>query len=156
MTNLFTVLGQEQSIGESYARFLHEQGRADAGTYAQGILLYAQAKAAFDGLIEETKSCLTEGIELTEVEGLEKRIEAAVNQRAELTDYVTEKVVGDTRGTKFGLGDLLKPAELLKELINGLQVLWQEYRAVQDTRRTELRQQLDALKWKPFHELTSG
>ncbi len=156
MTNLFTVLGQEQSTGESYGRFLHAHGRADPGVYAQGILLYAQAKAAFDGLIEETKGYLTEGIALSEVEGLNVKIDAAVKRRSEFTDYVTDQVLGDTRGTRFGLGDLLKPAELFKALLDGLQVLWQEYRTVQDTRRTALRQQLDELKWRAFDELTSA
>ncbi len=155
MTHLFSVLGQEQSTGESYARFLHAHGRADPGIYAQGILLYAQAKAAFDGLIEETKGYLTEGIALDEVEGLNMKIDAAVKRRSEFTNYVTDTVVGDTPGTKFGLGDLLKPAELFTALIEGLQVLWDEYRAVQDTRRSELRQQLDELKWQPFDKLTS-
>ena len=143
-------------MGESYARFLHEHGRDKAGTYAQGILLYAQAKAAFDGIIEEAKGYLTEGVMLADVEGLEDRIQAAVNRRTEFTDYVTEKVVGEMTGTKFAIGDLLKPAELLKELVNGLRALWQEYRGVQDTRRKELWQQLDALKWRAFDNLISG
>ena len=98
MTNLFSVLGQEQSTGESYARFLHEHGRANPDVYAQGILLYAQAKAAFDGLIEETKGYLTQDIALAEVEGLELRVQGAVNRRSEFTDYVTEKLVGDASG----------------------------------------------------------
>lgn len=154
MTSFFNVLGQEQSAGESYGRILHEHGRGDPGTYAQGIQLYAQAKAAFDGLIEEGKGYLTEDIALADVQGLDLRVQTAVNRRTEFTDYVREKVLGDAAGTRLGLGDLIKPEALLRELIEGLRGLWQEYRAVQDDRRKELRQQLDALKWRPFHDLT--
>lgn len=49
-----------------------------------------------------------------------------------------------------------EPAELLIELIHGLQTLSREYRDLPDTRCGELRQQLDAPKWRPFQDLANG
>jgi hypothetical protein len=94
MTNLFSVLGREQGLGESDGRILHQQGVSDPGLYAGGIARYAQAKAAFDGLIEETKAHLAEDIDLAEVPGFEARVQGAVNQRTAFTDYVAEKLIG--------------------------------------------------------------
>jgi hypothetical protein len=88
------------------------------------------------------------------VPGFQAQVQGAVNQRTAFTDYVAEKLLGESKGEKFGLGDVLKPTKLLKELIDGLRALWQEYRSVQDDRRETLRQQLEALKWREFHELT--
>jgi hypothetical protein len=76
------------------------EGVSDPGVYFQGILHYAQAKAAFDGLIEEAKAHLAEDIDLAEVPGFAAQLQGAVNQRTAFTDYVAEKLIGDTPGRK--------------------------------------------------------
>jgi hypothetical protein len=153
MDNIFNVLGRERSLAESCARLLNDHGRDNPGVYAQGIMRYAQAKAEFDGLIEETKHYLTEDVELFEVAGLKTQLQTAVDRRTDFTDFVEAQIIGNAAGTKFGLGDLLKPADLLKALTDGLRALWQEYRAVKDTRHKETMKQLEDLKWLPFQDL---
>jgi len=153
MSHLFSILGWEHTMGENHARLLHQYGRADPGSYARGILLYARAQAAFNGLIEEAKSYLTEGIDLAEVEGLDLQIRSAVERRSEFTDFVANQVLTAAAGAKGGIIDLPKPEELFKALVEGLRTLWREHRDLQESRRKELRGQLDALKWRPFEEL---
>ena len=51
-------LRKEQSLAESYAGLLKGVGKPDVATYARGIQRYAEAKAEFDGLIEQLLAAL--------------------------------------------------------------------------------------------------
>jgi hypothetical protein len=153
MSSLFDTLGREQSAGEAHARLLHRHLRAIPADYARGILLYTEAKAAFDGLIEEAKHHLTEGTPLDQVPGFPARVQAAVDHRTAFTDFVRDQVMVLTANTREGLGDLLSPKDLIEAVFNGLLALWRELRAADAARRAQTLSQLDALKWRPFEAL---
>ena len=103
----------DAAIQRSLASIAIEEG-AFSDTPRMTEALSQRLDTAIDGLIEETKHYLTEGVELSEVAGLKTRLQAAVDRRTDFTGFVEAQIVGDAAGTKFALGDLLKPADLLK------------------------------------------
>jgi hypothetical protein len=45
------VLGHERSAAEAYAVLLDTHGKKDMSRYVEGIRLYSEAKADFDGVL---------------------------------------------------------------------------------------------------------
>lgn len=159
MANLFEILAKEQSLGEGHAQLLHAQGRDDPDTYADGVVAYMEAKAAFDAVIEVAANHLIEGRELTEVAGFEAKVQAAVRRRTAFTRLVRERVLGDGAGTKAGLPDLeslLNPAEWVKGLVEAALAVVESLRKAEETRRKETLARLDRLRWRPFEALIRG
>jgi hypothetical protein len=150
--NLFAILAREQSLGESYALILHQRAGADPETYAAGLLAYADAKAAFDALIESAKNHLIEDRELAEIEGFRAKVAAAVTRRLAFTDLVRERLLILDATTK-GIDDVLDPAKWIKAFFDGIRDILKEVRAADETRRRETLTQLDGLKWKTFGDL---
>lgn len=155
IADLFEILGTERALGEGHGRLLQEYGRGNPDVYARGILLYVEAKAAFDGLIESAKHQLSAGRDADAVPDLDLKIRSAVRRRGEFTSLVRDEVLGDTAGARFGLGDILDPVELIAKLIEALTGLAKERREAGDVRRKELLTQLDGLRWLPFEALTA-
>ena len=54
------VLGHERSVAEAYGMLLDTHGKKDMSRYVEGIRLYSEAKADFDGLLEQLKYNLNE------------------------------------------------------------------------------------------------
>jgi hypothetical protein len=153
IADLFEILGTERALAEAHGRLLHEHGRADPALYARGILLYGQAKAAFDGLIESAKHQVTRGKTVDDVPDMDLKVRAAVDRSADFNTFVRDQVLGDIAGTRFGLGDLLEPAKLFASLLEAVTELLKERREAGDVRRKETLTQLDGLKWRPFEAL---
>ena len=55
------VLGHERSVAEAYGMLLDTHGKKDMSRYVEGIRLYSEAKADFDGLLEQLNYNLNEG-----------------------------------------------------------------------------------------------
>ncbi|ETX02573.1 MAG: hypothetical protein ETSY2_35285 [Candidatus Entotheonella gemina] len=147
------VLAREQSQAESYVGLLNTVAKADVPKYARGILLYADAKAEFDGLIEQMKADLTRGRSPDTSSDFQKQLQHAVDRRTVFTTYVSEKIVGDEEGQKGIVTGVATAATLLPLLGKASQTIWKEFRQVSDTRKKEILTQLDGLKWRAFHEI---
>ncbi len=153
----FQVLGEEQSFAEDYVGILKEYGKENFNKYARGIELYAEARNKFNGLIELMKHKLSEGDSFENSPDFDNTLKTAVDKRVSFTNYLSKEIIGDSEGTRGGpmaiIGDVAKLIDSLKGV--GL-AIWQEYRSVNDTRREELLDQLESLKWKSFHEIGGG
>lgn len=150
----FQVLGEEQSMAESYMYLLNEFGKKDLNKYGKGIQLYVNARAKFNGLIELMKHKLSEGEPFDNSPDFDNTLKTAVDKRVSFTTYINEEIIGDSEGKKgFPVAIIGGAAELIKALTEVGKTIWQEYRSVNDTRRKELLEQLEALKWKAFHEI---
>lgn len=76
----------------------------------------------------------------------------AVDRRMSFTTYIKEQILSKHAGEKGLATDITGGAgELITALTGVGKTLWQEYRAVKDTQKKELLDQLEALKWKEFH-----
>ena len=152
------ILAQEQSLAESYAAILKEFGRQDVETYARGIQLYANAKAEYDGLIEQMKHDLTMGKPLDNSSEFKLTLENAADQRIAFTDFVSNNIIGDDpdkRGA-VALAIISTAGELIPALIKAGTGIWNEYRKSNNQQKQEILAQIDALKWKAFHEIGGG
>ena len=150
----FGVIAGEQSLGESYASLLKTVGKEDFQRYADGIRLYANAKAAFDALIEQMHQEIRDGKRPDESDEFRIKLDAAVTRRVAFTKHVEEIVASIAPGTPRAIGDALTaPADLIKAITDSAMPIWKEYRRIKEEDRKNTLSRLDALKWKSFHEI---
>lgn len=153
----FRVLSREQSLAESYVHMLNEFGKNDLNTYAKGIELYSEAKAEFNGLIEFMKNKLIKAEPFDKSPDFHETMKNAVDRRMSFTTYIKEQILSKHAGEKGIATDIMGGAgELITALTGVGKTIWQEYRAVKDSQKKELLDQLDALKWKEFHQIGGG
>jgi len=146
----------EKSAAEQVAVMLKENAANNPSKLARGILLYADAKAAFDGLIEQLEY-ETQGPNSPQASAtFDERLHSAVKKRVAFVSYVVEDVLPPAPpGSKGPLGDIIKGAG---DLVNGLTVagvtIWREVRNVSKEKRDEVRAQLDRQKWREFGQIS--
>jgi hypothetical protein len=148
------VLAREQSAAEQYAVILDRFGKNDTSRYVQGITRYAEAKADFDGLIEALKTDLVEGHSPSSSPKLGEALRAAAEKRIAFTSFVSDQVIGDKEGGKGIIPDVVSAVpDLIKALTDAGISIWREYAAAGKSRRDEIRDELDHLKWQPFADI---
>lgn len=154
----FGFLAKEQSLGENYAVILKDFGKEDLGNYAEGIALYANAKAEYDGLIQQLKYNLKAGRPLDSSSDFQSKLETAADQRVAFTSFVTEKVIsGDpNRKNPAVIAAIAAVPELVDALTKVTNSIWQEYRSVNDAKKREMIEQLESFSWKPFQDIGKG
>ncbi len=75
-------------------------------------------------------------------------LKAAVGKRVSFTNFISKEIIGDREGKKGFLTDIVGDAAKLIEALTGVgKTIWQEHRSAND----KLLDQLESLKWKPFH-----
>jgi hypothetical protein len=151
------VLGQEKTNSEEMARLLHTYARGKASKEAEGIKLYAMARAAFDGLIEELKSDLDRAQSPTASTDLDRVVRAAVDHSHAFAAYVDGVIPqeGRTKGLIDIAGILKGGAELFKSLVDGGLAIWDKFHERDSEQKDRIRTQLDHLRWKSFAEAIS-
>ena len=153
----FRVLGREQSLAESYVHMLNEFGKNDLNTYAKGIELYVEAKAEFNGLIEFMKNKLIKAEPFDKSPDFHETMKNAVDRRMSFTTYIKEQILSKHADEKGFATDIMGgTGELITALTGAGKTIWQEYRVVKDSQKNELLDQLEALKWKAFHQIGGG
>jgi hypothetical protein len=75
-----------------HSQKLHDLGRDDPQTYADGVLAYAEAEATFDALIEKAKHHLIDGRELAEVDVFRAPLQVAVGLRESFSRLVRDRL----------------------------------------------------------------
>lgn len=151
-------LAKEQSLAESYATILKEFGKKDMRVYAQGIELYAKAKAEYDGLIEQLKYNLKAGENLDTSSEFQNKLQTAADRRIAFTVFVSKKVIQSdlNRKNPIAIAAIATVPELIDMLNKVGRSIWQEYCMVVNAQKKEILYQLDELKWKPFQETGNG
>jgi hypothetical protein len=149
---------KEQSLAENYAVILKEFGKEDIKNYAEGIRLYAEGKAEYDGLIEQLQYDLKAGKALDGSAAFQNKLKNAADKRVAFTSFVTDKIIRDDpeRKNPLAIAAIGLAPELIEALTKAGKTIWQEYRNVNKERKQEILDQLDALKWKAFHEIGGG
>jgi hypothetical protein len=142
------VMAREKSLAEQFLVIMNDFGKKDMKQYAQSIVLYAQAKAEFDGLITQLEDQLVQSKPPNESE----KFEAVLDERVAFTSFVTDTIVPHTDTTqKTIVGDFIKGgADLIRALSEAGLSIWHEYRSASDTRRNEIKQELETLRWPQF------
>jgi ABC-type sugar transport system substrate-binding protein len=146
------VMAREKSLAEQFLVIMNDFGKKDMTQYAKGITLYAQAKADFDGLITQLEDQLVQSKPPNESEKFETVLNEAVAKRVAFTSFVTDTIIPRTDTTQKSIvGDFIKGgADLIKALSDAGIAIWHEYRSAGETRRNEIKQELETLRWPQF------
>ena len=94
------VLAREKSLAEQFLVIMNDFGKKDVSEYAQRIVLYAQAKAEFDGLITQLEDRLEQSNPPNESEKFEAVLDEAVAKRVAFTSFVTGTIIRHTDTTQ--------------------------------------------------------
>jgi hypothetical protein len=147
------TLGQERNYAEFGAGIL----KAYADDDIEGQRLYAEAKAAFDGLIELWLTDLAQDSDPALSPAFSQHLSAAVGRRVEFSRHVEEIVKSKLpKGTKPGLADALAkaPGEVIKALVDGGISIWRQWNGAGKEQREQIVDRLEAQRWKPFADIT--
>jgi len=152
------VLAEEQALGEQGALLLDRFGRADVATYAQGVMLYAEAQGAFNGFIEKLKLELTGGSTPGASTAYRQALDRAAGKRQAFIDFVRTAVIAKRpEHEKGGLLSVGKEAgALISALTDSGVKIWEAYRKAGDAQRDAIRAELDAQRWPSFERATGG
>jgi hypothetical protein len=101
-------LKKEQTLAESYAGLLKEYGSTDLRTYARGISLYAEAKAEFDGLIEQMITALHQGKAPDTSEVFQRQLTKAVDRRVVFTSFMVDEILNKIPESERSLAAVLR------------------------------------------------
>jgi len=144
--------GQERSYAEFGVGIL----KAYADDDIEGRRLYAQAKAAFDGLIEQLLADLSQDRDPTLSPAFSETLDAAVVKRMAFSQHVDEIIKAKLpNGAKPGLADALAkaPGEVIKALVDGGISIWREWHGAGKEQRDKIAERLEAQRWKPFADI---
>src|ERR1700722_14232955 len=145
------VLAREKSLGEQFLTLMDMFGRQDVGQYAKGVTLYAEAKAEFDGLISALEQALEQPRPPDQSATFQVVLDRAVEKRVAFTGFVSDTILPQNGGTTKGIGDFIKVVpELITALTKAEISIWQASHSAGEARRTEMRQELEAVRWPPF------
>jgi hypothetical protein len=154
VAGLWPLLIGTAGAQEEYGYVLATIGKADTAKYARGILLYANAKADFDGLIEELKFDLINGQDPATSSKFARMLGAAAAKRIAFTDYVTKDVVGGITGARPGLPDVLTVVpDLVKAITEAGLSIWEAYHDATKERRDAIIDELGHMEWRSFADL---
>jgi hypothetical protein len=150
------LLSQERTYAESGAAIVKQYAPNDIETRR----LYADAKGAFDGLIEQLLADLAQNRDPGLSTVFRERLDAAVVQRVAFSQRV-EAVVKPSlpEGAKPAILTTLAealakaPAELIKQLFDSGMAIWKEWHGVSTERRKQITTRIEAQRWKPFAEI---
>jgi hypothetical protein len=96
------VLARERSLAEQFLALLNEFGRKDVTQYARGVMLYAAAKAEFDGLIAEVEHQPGQKLPPDQSPTFQTALNGAVEKRVAFTNFISDTVLPQGRGNKKG------------------------------------------------------
>lgn len=154
LSDAIRVLAREKSEAEQYAvivSMVREKNRAE---YPRGMMLYADAKSTFDGLIEQLKFNLLNGNDPTTSDPFKSALRNAVEKRVAFTAFVSEKIVGPTRLGKSIVPNIITIVpQLITAITDAGLAIWKAFHASSQERRNAILRQLDELKWQPFGRL---
>jgi len=93
LAEAMAYLKKEQSLSESYAGLLKGVGKPDVATYARGIQRYAEAKAEFDGLLEQLLVALRQREPPDTSPAFQQKLELAAQRRVAFTTFISQEVL---------------------------------------------------------------
>ena len=142
------ILAEEKRLAEQGAVLLNRYAKDNQALYAGGIVLYAQAKAKFDGLIEQLKVDLLEDRWPAQSPWVREALQQAIEHREAFWDFIVKEVVIPPEGKGLPARPAIKA--LFDALIDDTIKVWREYRDGKAARHEDIWRQLDAQKWLPF------
>jgi hypothetical protein len=153
------VLARERELAESAGGLLKAHAR-DTAAMTRGRLLYGEAKAASDALIERLLVAVRENEDPGRSPSLRTALAEAVARRESFTAHVREQLP-ETEGTRSvtivaliaALATAKPAAEAVKALADAVSTLWKTWREGRELDRQALTTRLTAQRWRAFADL---
>jgi hypothetical protein len=161
--------GAEPTFSEAIGLLSQERTYAEGGValvkqYVPNDIearrLYADAKGAFDGLIEQLLADLAQNRDPSLSGAFRERLDAAVVKRVAFNQRVEAVLKANVpEGAKPAILEALAealakaPTELIKQLFDGGMAIWKEWHGVSTERRKQITTRIEAQRWKPFSEI---
>jgi hypothetical protein len=147
-------LAQERDFAESGAGLLKKYAAQNPAALVKGQKLYAEAKAAFDGLIEQLLTDLAKDEDPESSAELRTTVDSAAEKRLTFSRHV-DAVLPNLEGTKNVIVDALAKSvgEIVTGLIDGGIKIWQEFRRGDEQRRKAVATRVEAQRWRAFAEV---
>lgn len=150
------LFAHEKSAAEQYGVLLSTLAKNDAAQYVRGIQLYADAKADFDGLIEELRADLAVGQEPAQSAKFQTALSAAAQKRVAFTSFVSGQIE-KLQGARPGRPSVIEAApDLVKAITEAGLSIWKAFREARTERRDAILNELDLQRWRSFAELASS
>ena len=147
------LFAHEKSAAEQYGVILVTLGKNNVALYLQGIKLYADAKAEFDGLIAELRFDLQSGQEPAASAKFNEALKAAAEKRVAFTSFVSDEIA-KLQGARPGLPDVIQVVpDLVKAITEAGNSVWKTYHQATTERRDAILHELDQVKWQSFAQL---
>lgn len=151
ISEAFRIIARERSIAESAFGLLKIYCKEDPGCNAQGIYLYENAQADFNGFIERLIVHI-KSLTITQPRELNTALKKAVAQRLAFTDYV-DKIGGLISSRRSGDPERFGvEVELISALEEATRVIIGFHRG-RIKAPVSIVDQLEALMWRPFSEI---
>ncbi len=158
LSDAIGVFGRERSLGESTVGLLKRYAPEDI----DGRALYAQAKAEFDGLIEQMLADLADRQDPQLSPAFRERLDRALarcaafsaHAEAVITPRIPAGAKPDWLAVIAGLGNVLP--DTVKALVDAGIAIWREFRAANAERRREIEARVEAQRWKPWAEIPAA
>lgn len=148
-SDVIRTLARERAYGEDGATMLKSFAAKKPTKLAKGQLLYSEARAEFEGLIEALKADLRNDRDPREAPAFQASLRSAVAKREAFFGFLKAEVLPMAGNDKAGiLAAIPAAAALIPALIDGAVKLWGEWRKSSSERREEIERQLDAQKWQ--------
>ncbi len=154
-TEAVGVLAEERGLAEHGASLLKRHAPEDIEARA----LYAQAKAAFDGLIERLLAELAQGHEPKASVELRARLDHAAERRLAFSRRVDEALRRALpEGAKEGWEEAVArtAGEVVARLLEGLVGAWREWRAGGAERRRDMAARVEAQRWRGWADIPAA
>jgi hypothetical protein len=149
------LLGQERSYAESGAALIKRYSPDDIDARRR----YADAKATFDGLVEQLLADLAQNRDPELSPSFRDRLNSAVEKRFAFSEHVNAVLEAKIpKEAKLPVVDALAklPADLVKELVAGGIAIWREWRGATVERRNQISTRIEAQRWKLFSEIAAA
>lgn len=140
------IIGKQKSRCVQWAKKVKSDYSKNTGQHQEANSLYIDAKAAFDGWIDQLKFGLTVNAIFNESERYKASLLEASEQSEAFLKYVKSLPLYQTK-SKFFIVDVLP------SLTEAGIKLWEEYRKARKERREEIKRELDNLKWPDFGKI---
>ena len=148
-SNAIGTISEKKSLCEGRARQIKNYYSKDAEQYKEANKLYIDAKAAFDGWIEQFKFDLTVNTNITTSD----RYKESLNKASEKGDIFLKYVDSLTSEKTKSIAAIATVTSILPSLTDAGIKIWENYRKAKEEQRKEIKKDLDNLKWKAFDEI---
>jgi hypothetical protein len=162
------AVAQEPQLAEAIGRLAQERSQAEEAAAllkkfepgdVDGRALYAQAKAAFDGLIEQLLADLAQGRDPKASPAFQASLDTAAAKRAAFgahVDAVAKAHVpaGGKPGWVASLGQV--PATVAMAMTESGVNIWREWGKAGAERRRDIAARIAAQRWKPWTDIPAA